>query len=701
MFFFVALVGVVTVASTQGLELYVTPTGNDSHPGTQARPVATLERARDLIRMSGSAGKEPCTVWIDEGVYVLKKSFTLDARDSGSDQAPVVYRSSGGPAVRLIGGRRLDATDFLPVTDPTTLQRIQPGVRARVLELDLDRLGIQHMTPYPDQFTDNGGIVELFVNNQRMPISRYPNTFGRMTMKQVLVNGGGQEKPGSWRVYYNTGTPEQRRALEKGPPRPGVFQYRAEHQAAHERWARVLERGVWLKGYWRVVWQNETVRVAAIDTEAQTVTLAVPVGHGIGNKYHRPAGSGEEIYWVMNLLEEVDQPGEWAIDFVDRKLYFYPPVDLKQADVLISDMASPVVDIEDASHVTLRGWVVEGSLGDGIRIRGGRGHRVLGCTVRNVAKYGVRIEGGFDHEVRSCDLYALGAGGIYLSGGDASTRPRTPARHRVTNNDIHDFGQVERVYAPGVNVGFRGGGGGSARVDAVGMEVTHNAIHHGPHAGVMFNSFDNVFAYNEVFQFALVSNDMGAFYSYAKEGGIGNTTFRYNFMHSSPEGDGIYFDNLADGPTLVGNIAYRLGPQVSEVQAKRGCGYLIKNFGEAPIHMRNNIAVDCKEGYFARWGDGSTIRDNLSIACAKASNDVPDIAVYTEDPGFAALENLNLKLRPESRIYRDVKGFEDIPFERIGLFKDEFRRSLPDYRRRMATWQPGQKAAGYDIQDRE
>lgn len=698
---FVILLLLSMAAVSPGLDVYVTSSGDDSHGGTTRQPVATLERARDLVRASGKLGQETCTVWIGEGVYVLKKSFVLKAEDSGSVDAPVVYRAMEGELVRLIGGRSLVADDFSVVTDPVKLKRLQPPVRGKVYELDLDRLGVRHTHPYPDKFDDNGGIIELFVNNQRMPVSRYPNTFGGMTLKQVLINGGGQEKPGSWRVYYNTGTPEQKRALEKGPPRPGVFQYRPEHQAAHERWARVLERGVWLKGYWRVVWQNETVRVAAIDTEAQTVTLAVPVGHGIGNKYHRPVGSGEEIYWAMNLLEEVDQPGEWAIDFIDKKLYLYPPVDLDKASVLISDMDAPIIDLQEVSSVTLRGLVVEGSLSDGIRIRAGRANTVQGCTVRNVARYGVRVEGGFHHRVRSCDLYALGAGGVYLSGGDASVTPRLAAGHQVINNDIHHFGQIERVYAPGVNVGFRGGGGGSARVDAVGMEVTHNAIHHGPHAGVLFNSFDNVFAYNEIFQFALVSNDMGAFYSFAKENSIGNTTFRYNFMHSSPEGDGIYFDNLADGPTMVGNIAYRLGPQTSGIQAKRGCGYLIKNFGEAPIHMVNNIAVDCKEGYFARWGTGSTLRDNLSVACGKASNDVPNIMAYTEDPGFAAMGSLNLKLRPESRIFQDVTDFEDIPFERIGLFKDAYRLSVPDYRKSMATWQPGQKAAGYDIQDRD
>jgi hypothetical protein len=216
-----------------------------------------------------------------------------------------------------------------------------------------------------------------------------------MTIKRVVVNGGGQEKPGSWRVYYGGGTPEQRRALESGAgPRPGVFEYRPEHAAAHARWAKVLDRGVWLKGHWRVVWQNETVRVGAIDTEKQTVTLAVPVSHGIGSKYHRPDGSGEEIYWVMNLLEAVDQPGEWAVDFHDKKLFFYPPGPLADADILISDMESPIVEVRDARHVEFRNITVEGALRDGVRLVDCSEIALRGCTVRNVAKYGVVIEGG-------------------------------------------------------------------------------------------------------------------------------------------------------------------------------------------------------------------------------------------------------------------------------------------------------------------
>lgn len=689
------------LAAAKPPELHVSVTGSDENPGTPDRPFATLERARDAIRQAGFAGKTPCTVWLHGGIYRRERTFTLEAQDSGSREHPITYSSAKGETARLVGGTVVKPDAFALVDDPALLKRMPETARGKVYMLDLEAHGIKHTSPYPDTFTDNGGIFELFVDHQRMPLSVYPNKHGAMTIKRVVINGGGQEKPGSWRVYYGTGTPEQKRALESGKgPRPGVFEYRPEHAAAHARWAKALDRGVWLKGYWRVVWQNETVRVGAIDTEKQTVTLAVPVSHGIGSKYHRPEGSGAEIYWVMNLLEAIDLPGEWAVDFKDKKLFFYPPRPLADADILISDTESPVIELKGTHDIELRGLTAEGTLGDGIRLVDGERNAVRGCTVRNVAKYGIVVAGGSSNVVQSCDLYALGAGGVGLSGGDAKTQPRVPAGHRVENCDIHHFGEIERVYAPGVNVGYRGGGGGSRKLDAVGMVVRHNAIHHCPHAGVLFNSFDNLFEYNEVFQFALVSNDMGAFYSFAKPGGIGNNTFRYNFMHSSPEGDGVYYDYVADHPRVYGNIAYRLGPIDTEKKAKRGCGFLIKNGTTNRVDIFNNIAVDCKTGYWINAGDGSVIRDNVAVACG-GNHGAPGLKTYPTDPGFVDRDAMNLGLREDAAVYADRKGFERIPFAKIGLYADEFRTTLPGYRRKLADWTPGQDASRYDVLDRQ
>ena len=44
-----------------------------------------------------------------------------------------------------------------------------------------------------------------------------------------------------------------------------------------------------------------------------------------------------------------------------------------------------------------------------------------------------------------------------------------------------------------------------------------------------------------------------------------------------------------------------------------------------------------------------------------------------EDPGFVDVKNENFKLRDDSEVYKKIKGFKPIPFDKIGLYKDEYR----------------------------
>jgi hypothetical protein len=59
------------------------------------------------------------------------------------------------------------------------------------------------------------------------------------------------------------------------------------------------------------------------------------------------------------------------------------------------------------------------------------------------------------------------------------------------------------------------------------------------------------------------------------------------------------------------------------------------------------------------------------------SNDVRDNWITNEDPGFEDAGSLNLRLKPDSVVYRMIPGFEPIPFEQIGLYTDEYRKVLP------------------------
>ena len=48
------------------------------------------------------------------------------------------------------------------------------------------------------------------------------------------------------------------------------------------------------------------------------------------------------------------------------------------------------------------------------------------------------------------------------------------------------------------------------------------------------------------------------------------------------------------------------------------------------------------------------------------------------DPGFVSEAHGDLTLRKDSPVFKELAGFEAIPFSKIGLYRDEFRSTLPE-----------------------
>jgi len=87
---------------------YVSPTGSDNNPGTEARPFATLVRARDAIRdMKRQIGLPDggVTVMLRGGRYFLEDALVLTPQDSGTQESPIVYSAYPGERVVVSGGR--------------------------------------------------------------------------------------------------------------------------------------------------------------------------------------------------------------------------------------------------------------------------------------------------------------------------------------------------------------------------------------------------------------------------------------------------------------------------------------------------------------------------------------------------------------------------------------------------------------------
>jgi hypothetical protein len=82
------------LSALHAAEFHVAPRGNDAHPGTKAKPFATLERAQSAARESRIQNPTAhFQVLVRGGTNELRQTLKLEATDSGTEEAPVVWRA--------------------------------------------------------------------------------------------------------------------------------------------------------------------------------------------------------------------------------------------------------------------------------------------------------------------------------------------------------------------------------------------------------------------------------------------------------------------------------------------------------------------------------------------------------------------------------------------------------------------------------
>jgi hypothetical protein len=684
-----------------GSVFYVAPWGNDGwsghHPEANAAktdgPLATLQRARAELRKlaPGQARK----VVIRGGSYFLSETFRLGKEDSGTPERPVVWQATSGEEVRLIGGRMLPAEAFRHVADPGVLARLDPAARGKVLQADLAALKIPLPEAFPTKFHGASPAPDLFFNGQRMTLARWPNE-GWATIAKIIDHGSRPSASRDWLAHspgWDAGN------------RPGIFEHSGDRPA---RWN--VAAGVWLHGYWCYDWYDEVIRVKAVDPAKHRITLASPHAYGLyqGNVMPRR-------FQAINLLEELDQPGEYYIDRSTGTFYFWPPAKLSGARTVLATLSAPVVALKDASHVVLRGFIVEDSQGDGMAIDGGIANRIEACVVQNVRQMGIRVNSGRRHRVEACDIHDTGTGGLLLAGGDRKTL--TPAGHEALNNHIWRFSQHQLTGAFGIH--FKG----------VGNRAAHNLIHDVPHQAVCISGNDHVFECNVIHDVCTQSDDCGALYKGRNPSCRGNM-IRYNFWHhiGNPKGAGtlgLYFDDGDGGDTVFGNVFFRCG--------EPGTSAAVYSHGGHDILAENNVFIDCHRAFGStpwtdqRWRralDGGEnchwdvlLRKDVDITKPPYTTHYPSLVgfldyqpgkqprisrgvrnlivrcadvragnwqvkpeenwVVDHDPGFVDAAHGDFQLKPSAEVFTRLPGFKPIPFEKMGLYADELRPKPP------------------------
>ena len=100
-------------------DVYVATDGSDSNPGTFDLPVATFERARDLVRGIKADTSRPegeIVVAFKAGVYAAPQNLTFTAEDSGTEASPVVYCKYGDGDVTFSAGVTIPLGEFAELT---------------------------------------------------------------------------------------------------------------------------------------------------------------------------------------------------------------------------------------------------------------------------------------------------------------------------------------------------------------------------------------------------------------------------------------------------------------------------------------------------------------------------------------------------------------------------------------------------------
>jgi hypothetical protein len=723
---------------------YVAPLGDDSWSGTQASPnrnltdgpFATLERARDVIRELKQNGANPIgavTVLVRNGTYRLSRTLKMSSDDSGLQSGVIEWAAYPGEKVILTGGKSL--TGLQPIKDPAFLERIDPQYREKIMVVDLRAQGVHQ---YGEISQRGSPGIELFCSGKRMTLARWPNE-GWLHIADVPQTGAKRFNEGLDREKRFDGVPVGRHY--------GRITYDGDRP---KRWSANNE--IYVHGYWTWDWSDAYLRVRSIDTVVREITIREP--------HHNYGYTKNQRYYFLNILEELDSPGEWYLDRNMGLLFFWPPAPIAEGSISVSLLDEPLLSFDSTSYVTFSGFTFEQCRSNGVVVTGGSHILLAGCTFRLLGNEAVVINGGTENGVQSSDLYDLSLGAIRLKGGDR--KALVPGGNYAVNNHIHHYSSWVRT------------GQYAVFIDGVGGRVQHNLIHDAPHEGLYLKGNDHLVEFNEVYRVCQETGDAGALHTGRDWTWRGNV-IRYNYFHHllGPGLHGVmavYLDDWASGFTVYGNVFYKSGRSAmigggrdntvennifvecapSVHLDARGLSWasfffngtltllsdLFKEmkYQEPPYSTRYPELLTLDKGnpafplnnriirnvsYGGRWIDFYdsnafdfsvvTMQDNLiadTALCRRQQKDQKGWDTYyldidrkdgyvlytsadrsikeefrentfvTGDPGFENLQRHDFRLKSTSRAF--ALGFKPIPMDKIGLYQDSFRRTLPD-----------------------
>ena len=433
-------------------------------------------------------------------------------------------------------------------------------------------------------------------------------------------------------------------AGSRGPGKVDRFPFRPGDL---KRWARSPDAEIHIFPAWG--WVNAILSLDRVDLKQHVAYVK--------NKNCTQDIRNGNRYFVANVREALDRPGEWFIDRAAGRLYYWPKHDdfarrgvVAPALDRLVDIAGDVDDEAEAegqikgdaqpaveksarrrwvTHITLRGFTFRHTRYSlemanvytpddaAVWLRRAKHCTIENCTFPRVGGYAVRLSLSARHNhVLGNTITDAGQGGVLMVGYQTRTQPTD---NTVAGNTIARCGRIwKHVAGVYVTTGSRN-------------RIAHNTITDMPRYGISLKSFrkgsashHNVVEYNDIRRTNLETNDTGAIETLGRDREDSGNVIRGNLildsvgLKTTETGEfltpfytwGVYLDDYSSGTLVYGNIIARAYLAAAFVHTGRNNVF------------ENNIFVDCHDQQFQCGGGAFMTNETFvrNIVCFRRGN---------------------------------------------------------------------------------
>ena len=505
----VLLVSVVFGIShaSSGKIYYVSVDGNDGNDGARGNPLRTINRCAYLAKAGDTCVVHP-------GIY---RETVTPPRD-GKPGSPIVFRAEGSNVV---------------VTGLSRVESEWHKVDGSVYKVILDT-----------------HVYDLFLDGEQLPVARFPNASHRFEHAYITV-----ESAQCW--------------IEDRSVWSGKFRACTTYD---EDGVCGNGNNCWDKSFPKKRWRLQFADLSGNDGWYGSI-LAVIDGGGYNSERAVVLESGDEGLVVERFADKPIKPGfkayledglkavdtelEWAFDKKSKTLYLDPPGDIVP-DGLEVRTRELAFDLNGRSHIVIEGFHVlaasietgassSGVVLDALQVEYPTYHGMYGATSRYPGQGANRYRldsdslgrgitlGGQGNELKHSTISHSWCDGVSVFGDG----------HRVIDNEISDVNWSMTACA-------------AISTNGTGHRIENNSLHDCGRACFWHqNTFDSLFAFNDIFDACYLGKDCGVSGSYAWYGkrrdcssdedgdGTGNI-YHHNWIHGNRSEDGgvcLYLDN--------------------------------------------------------------------------------------------------------------------------------------------------------------